>query len=102
MNHRKAMAAEGGQLGGTTVIIQYVTVTRSIYHDFLGHYTPLSRSVGSGSALFLRNGQYWRGTWSRPTASGGTTWRVGGQEFPLAAGQIWVLLIDKRTPATIG
>jgi len=102
MNHRKAMASEGGQLGGTTVIIQYVSVIRSIYHDFRGNYTPLSRSVGSGSALFLRNGQYWRGTWSRPTASGGTTWSVGGREFPLAAGQVWVLLIDRKTPATIG
>ena len=102
MNHRKAMATEGGQLGGTTVIIQYTTVTRSIYHDFLGNYTPLSRSVGSGTALFLRNGQYWRGTWSRPSASAGTTWTVAGKPFPMAAGQIWVLLINKKTPATIG
>jgi hypothetical protein len=102
MNHRKAMATEGGQLGGTTVIIQYTTVTNSIYHDFLGHYTPLSRSVGSGTALFLRNGQYWRGTWSRPNAASGTTWTVNGQEFPMAAGQIWVLLVNKKTPATIG
>jgi hypothetical protein len=102
MNHRKAMATEGGQLGGTTVIIQYTTVTRSIYHDFLGNYTPLSRSVGSGTALFLRNGQYWRGTWSRPSASAGTTWTVNGHQFPMAAGQVWVVLINKKTPATIG
>ncbi len=101
MNHRKAMATEGGQLGGTTVIIQYTTVTRSIYHDFLGNYTPLSRSVGSGTAVFLRDGQSWKGTWSRPSASGGTTWTVDGQDFPMAAGQIWILLIDKKTPATL-
>jgi hypothetical protein len=101
MNHRKAMATEGGQLGGTTVIIQYTTVTRSIYHDFLGNYTPLSRSVGSGTAVFLRAGQYWKGTWSRPSAAGGTTWTVDGQDFPMAAGQIWILLIDKKTPATL-
>jgi hypothetical protein len=102
MNHRKAMATEGGQLGGTTVIIQYTTVTQSIYHDFLGNYTPLSRSVGTGTALFLRNGQYWRGTWSRPNAASGTTWSVGGQEFPLAGGQVWVVLVNKKTPATVG
>ena len=102
MNARKAMATEGGQLGGTTVIIQYTTVTRSIYHDFLGNYTPLSRSVGTGTALFLRNGQYWKGTWSRPSAASGTTWTVDGQPFPMAAGQIWVVLMNKKTPATLG
>ncbi|MFI5101175.1 MAG: DUF3048 domain-containing protein [Actinomycetes bacterium] len=102
MNGRKAMATEGGQLGGTTVIIQYVTVTRSIYHDHLGNYTPLSTTVGTGGALILRNGQYWRATWSRPSAATGTHWLVGGQPFPLAGGQVWVLLIDRRTPAKIG
>ncbi len=102
MNGRKAMATEGGQLGGTTVIIQYVKVTRSIYHDKNGNYTPLSTSVGTGSALILRDGRYWRATWSRPSAAAGTQWLVGGQPFPLAPGQVWVLLVDKKTPAKIG
>lgn len=102
MNGRKSMATEGGQLGGTTVIIQYVSVTQSIYHDKNGNYTPLSRTVGTGSALILRNGQVWHATWSRPSASGGTQWLVGGQPFPLAPGQVWILLMDKKRPATIG
>ena len=75
MNGRKAMATEGGQLGGTTVIIQYVKVTRSIYHDKLGNYTPLTHAAsGTGTALILRDGQYWKGAWSRPSAAGGTSW----------------------------
>ena len=98
---KRAMAAEGGQLGGTTVIIQYVNVSRSIYHDVNNNYTPLSRSVGTGNALILRNGQAWNGTWSRPNSHAGTRWRVGGVDLPLAAGQIWVLLINKKTPATL-
>jgi hypothetical protein len=102
MNGRRAMATEGGQLGGTTVIIQYVNVSRSIYHDHNGNYTPMSSTVGTGAALILRNGQYWRGTWSRPRASSGTQWLVNGQPFPLAGGQVWVLLIDRKTPARIG
>ena len=77
-------------------------MTKSIYHDFLGNYTPLSRSVGTGTALFLRNGQYWTGTWSRPSAAAGTTWTVDGQPFPMAAGQIWVVLMNKQTPAKLG
>jgi hypothetical protein len=101
MNGSRAMAAEGGQLGGTTVIIQYVNVSRSIYHDVNNNYTPLSRSVGTGNALILRNGQVWNATWSRPTASSGTRWMVNGQDFPLAPGQIWVLLINRTTPATL-
>ena len=101
MNGKRAMAAEGGQLGGTTVIVQYVTVTRSIYHDVNNNYTPLSRSVGSGTALIMRNGFAYNATWSRRSATSGTTWMVNGQVFPLAAGQIWVLLINKNNPAVL-
>ena len=101
MNGVKAMAVEGGQLGGTTVIIQYVTVTRSIYHDINGNYTPMSTTVGTGTALILRNGQVWNATWSRPSPTSGTQWTVGGQPFPMAPGQIWILLVNKTTPATL-
>jgi Protein of unknown function (DUF3048) N-terminal domain/Protein of unknown function (DUF3048) C-terminal domain len=101
MNGTRAMASEGGQLGGTTVIIQYVRVTRSIYHDVNNNYTPLLTSIGTGNALILRNGQAYNATWSRASATSGTHWLVNGQDFPLAAGQIWVLLINKTTPATL-
>ena len=101
MNGTRAMALEGGQLGGNTVIIQYVTVTRSIYHDVNGNYTPMSTTIGTGTALILRNGQVWNATWSRPSATVGTQWLVGGQPFPLAPGQTWILLINKTTPATL-
>jgi Protein of unknown function (DUF3048) N-terminal domain/Protein of unknown function (DUF3048) C-terminal domain len=102
MNGTNAMAAEGGQLGGTTVIIQYVTVTKSIYHDVNDNYTPMSTTVGTGDALILRNGQAWNATWTRPSQTSGTQWQVGGQDFPLAAGQIWILLINKDKPAKLG
>jgi len=97
----RALAAEGGQLGGTTVIIQYVQTTRSIYYDVNHNYTPLMHTVGTGTALICRNGQVWHATWSRPRAAGGTTWMVNGAKFPLAAGQIWVLLVNRTTPATL-
>ena len=102
MNGVPAMAAEGGQLGGQNVIIQYVTLSQSIYRDVLGHYTPMSTTVGTGTDLILRNGFAYSGTWSRPHPYDGTTWYVGGKPFPLAPGQTWILLINKATPATTG
>jgi hypothetical protein len=100
-NGHPTMAAEGGQLGGTTVIIQYASVTQSIYHDVLGNYTPLTTSTGHGTALILRDGRVWNAAWSRPSAKGGTTWTVGGKVFPLAPGQVWVVLINHHRPATL-
>ena len=97
-----SMATEGGQLGGSTVIIQYVTVTRSIYHDVLHNYTPMSTTVGTGKALMLRDGRAYTIDWSRPTATSGTRWTVGGQDIALAAGQVWVVLMNKTRPATLG
>jgi hypothetical protein len=101
MNGQPSMSTSGAQLGGSTVIIQYVTVTPSPYHDFLGHNTPMSTSVGTGKALILRNGRAWVATWVRPTAASGTHWLVGGKDLPLAPGQVWVLLVNKTRPATV-
>ena len=99
---RKAMATEGGQLGGTTVIIQYVTVTRSIYHDFLGNYTPLSRSVGTGTALFLRDGQYWKGhvvaAAAPPAAPPGPSAASPSRWRPARSGSLLIEQEDPRHP----
>ena len=91
------MATDGSRLGGTTVIVQYVNVYPSGYGDKFGGVTPMSDTVGSGKATILRNGRAYDAHWSRPTKNKGTTWTVGGQPFPLAAGQIWVLLVKKGT-----
>jgi hypothetical protein len=101
MNGRATRSTTGDQLGGTTVIIQYCTVTRSIYHDVNDNYTPLTRSVGSGTALVLRDGRAYTVQWSRASAADGTQWTMNGQPFPLAAGQVWVLLVNKTRPATV-
>ncbi len=59
----------------------------------------MSDTVGAGKALILRNGRAYDARWSRPTKSKGTTWTVDKQEFPLAAGQVWVLLVSKGQKA---
>ena len=89
------MAAEGGQLGATTFVVQLVTVKPSVYHDINGVNTPQTLTVGSGKALIFRNGQEYVGAWSRPRASAVTTYTIGGQPAQFAPGQIWVALYDR-------
>ena len=98
MDGSKAMTTKGAQLGGTTVIVQYVNVYDSGYGDKFGGRTPMSDTVGSGKALILRNGRAYSAHWSRPSKLKGTTWTVAGQEFPLDPGQVWVLLLNKHRP----
>jgi hypothetical protein len=102
MDGRPAKAAEGGRLGGTTVIVQYVQVHPSGYGDKFGGVTPMSETVGQGKALVLRDGRAYTAAWSRPTKSAGTRFTVGGRDLPLAPGQVWVLLVRSNRPATIG
>ena len=96
-----ARATEGGVLGGTTVIIQYVQVVPSIYHDHWNGNTPMSQTIGSGPALVLRDGRAYSVTWSRPSAGSGTHYTKAGQDFPLAPGQVWVALVKSTRPATV-
>ncbi len=96
MDGRRVMAAEGGQLGGTTVVIQYVNVRSSRFGDFLGNRTPYIQTVGSGTALVLRDGQQHQARWSRSNASSGTTFTTtDGKPITFATGQVWVALARK-------
>jgi hypothetical protein len=101
MDGRPSIAAEGGPLGATTLIVQYVQVTDSGYRDVNGAVTPFARTVGSGTALVLRDGKLWQASWTRPTPSAGTRFTVGGKDLPLAGGQVWVVLADRTKPARV-
>lgn len=92
MDGRPARSTEDGQLGGPTVVIQYVRVTNSGFFEH-GSPAPYAQTVGSGRAVVLRDGRSWRARWSRATASAGTTFtRPDGAPMPFAPGQVWVLL----------
>jgi hypothetical protein len=84
-----------------TVIIQFVEQTDSEQGDRFGGKTPLSRTVGEGTAVILRNGQRFAATWSRPIATAGTSYLVGGLPFSLDVGQVWILLVDKKKMASV-
>ena len=92
-------AAEGGQLGGKTVVIQYAKTTRSRFRDFLGNYTPLVHTTGTGKATVLRDGKAYAAKWSRPSDGKGTTFTTtSGEPMTFAPGQVWVVLVNAGRP----
>lgn len=95
------MAASGKQLGPTTLVIQKVSITPSIYKDKFGGVTPFSATIGSGTGYILRDDEVIPALWSRPSAAQGTTWSlVGGTPIAFAPGQIWVALVDNEPQFT--
>ena len=85
----------------SSVIIQFVEQYDSKYGDRFGGKTPLARTIGSGTAIILRNGQRFAATWSRPTAESGTVYAVNGETFPLPTGQVWVILVNRAKPSSV-
>jgi hypothetical protein len=96
----KDMAAEGGQQGAPTVVVQWVKTTRSQFHDFTGSYTPLIGSVGKGKAVVLRDGKAYQARWSRPSEEEGTTYPTpSGEPMTFSRGQVWVVLAARKPVA---
>jgi Protein of unknown function (DUF3048) N-terminal domain/Protein of unknown function (DUF3048) C-terminal domain len=101
MDGAKDMAVEGGQLGPTTLVVQYSKVVASPYHDVNGANTPLTETVGHGKALFFRDGQEFKGKWSRTSATQPTQYTFAdGTEAVFAPGQIWIALLPKGRPVS--
>ncbi|MDH2427380.1 DUF3048 domain-containing protein [Sphaerisporangium sp. TRM90804] len=89
----KNMAAEGGQLGAPTIVVQYAKTTRSQFHDFTGSYTPLIQSTGKGKAVVLRDGKAYSARWSRPSEEEGTKFTTpDGEPMTFSRGQVWIVL----------
>ncbi|GAA3468775.1 DUF3048 domain-containing protein [Nonomuraea roseola] len=94
---KKNMAAEGGQLGAPTIVIQYTKTERSEFHDKNQSYTPLVHTVGKGSAIVLREGKAYKAKWSRESEEDGTTFTTAsGEPMNFAPGQVWVALASRK------
>ncbi|MFE1438814.1 DUF3048 domain-containing protein [Streptomyces sp. NPDC058739] len=92
MDGTSATTTDAGPPAPATVVVQYVTVRESAFHDFLGNNTPFTETVGSGRAKVLRDGRAFDATWSRPTAEDGTLFTGGdGEQIDFAPGQVWVV-----------
>ena len=95
MDGAPGQAAEGGQLGGKTVIIQYTRIATSRFHEYGGR-PPYAISVGSGRAVILRNGRAFTVRWSRPSLKAGTTFTLpDGKRMKFAPGQVWIVYAPK-------
>jgi len=74
------------------VVIQHTAVRTSRFLEY-GKPPPYAESVGSGTALVLRDGKAWSTHWSRPNANGGTTFTTAsGQPMTFFQGQVWIVL----------
>ncbi len=82
------------------IVIQFVNQGDSIYKDSGGNFTPLIETVGSGTAVVLRDGQRFEVDWSRPSATGGTSYSLAGSPFAFAPGQTWVLFVPTTYDVT--
>jgi hypothetical protein len=92
MDGKPAVTTDGGRLSPATVVIQHTTVRTSRFLEY-GKPPPYAESVGSGTALVLRDGRAWTTHWSRPAADGGTTFTTAsGQRMTFARGQVWIVL----------
>ena len=91
----KGEEIEGSQQA-STVVIQYVKQTDSGFQDKSGGRTPLAKTVGTGKALVLRDGQVWDVVWNRPSEELGTTFALAdGTPLPFKPGQTWIALLDR-------
>jgi hypothetical protein len=92
MDGAPAMATEGGQLGGSTVIVQYTQIATSRFEEYGGR-PPYAKSIGSGKAVVLRGGHAYTVRWSRPNEGTGTAYTLpDGRRMLFAPGQTWVVL----------
>jgi hypothetical protein len=98
MDGRADKAAEGGILGGTTVVVQYVSIKPSRYYDVNHANTPMSYTVGRGTGLVLRDGKAYSAAWSRLHVGDPTQWTIAGKPASFAPGQVWFLLVDRGRP----
>ncbi len=86
------VTTDGKRLAPATVVVQYVKVRKSAFHDFLGNNTPYTVTVGSGRAKVLRDGRAWDVNWQRAKATDGTRFTTkDGSPMNFAKGQVWVV-----------
>jgi hypothetical protein len=96
MDGRRAASTEGPQLSAATVVIQHTFVGTSRFIEWPGIRPPFARSIGSGSALVLRDGEAYHARWSRPHGRDGTTFTTdSGQPMTFARGPVWIVLAPR-------
>lgn len=87
-----AKTADGGRLGGRTVVIQEV----EMHPSDINPATPYIETVGEGQATVLRDGRAYETTWQRTDATSGTTFlRPDGERMRFDRGQVWLVYKER-------
>ncbi len=87
------VTADGARVAPATVVVQYVRVRTSRFHDGRGNNSPYSETVGSGKARVLRDGRVFDVAWRRASAAQGTEFTTAdGRPMTFAQGQVWIVL----------
>ena len=93
MDGTPATSVGAGRLAAPTVVIQRVVVGLSRFLEQGPMMPPYAHTVGSGTAVVLRNGEAYHVRWSRPSANGGTTFtKDSGKPMTFARGPVWIVL----------
>ncbi|MFF2502260.1 DUF3048 domain-containing protein [Streptomyces sp. NPDC058067] len=97
MDGARARTADGKTLAPATVVVQYVDVRDSRFHDRWGNTSPFSETAGSGRATVLRDGRAYDVRWRRPSATDSTRFTTadGGKPMTFARGQVWVVFAGR-------
>ncbi|MGW1957516.1 DUF3048 domain-containing protein [Streptomyces sp. NPDC001920] len=97
MDGKAARTTDGKRVTAGTVIVQYVKVRASAFHDFLGNNTPYTETVGAGKARVLRDGLAYDVRWKRPKTTSGTRFTTAaGKPMLFQHGQVWVVFAEAR------
>ncbi|MFD0416416.1 DUF3048 domain-containing protein [Streptomyces sp. NPDC127108] len=92
MDGTPARTSAGKALTAATVVVQRVDIRDSRFHDRSGNTSPLTDSVGEGTARVLRDGRSYEARWERRTADDGTEFTTpGGKPLRFAKGPVWVV-----------
>jgi len=84
------------------VVVQFVTVKRSRFHDVNGMNSPLTLTTGRGKAWVLRDGRRLPATWSRAGYGPTRLLAAPGRDVRLRPGQTLVLLVPKAGGVSFG
>ncbi|MGW8888389.1 DUF3048 domain-containing protein [Streptomyces sp. NPDC055749] len=96
MDGKPSRTASGERLGAATVVLQDVTLGPSRFRDRWGNTSPFTETVGSGSALVLRDGKSYDVTLERDGAASATDFTTeDGKAMTFARGQVWVVLVPE-------
>ncbi|MGW0549481.1 DUF3048 domain-containing protein [Streptomyces altiplanensis] len=92
MDGAPSRTADGQRLAAATVVVQQVTVRPSVFKDRWGNASPYTETVGSGSAVVLRDGKAYDTEWRRDSAGSRTSFTTpDGKRMTFASGQTWIV-----------